>query len=120
MRELVFKNLTSKDQKRRDLYMSEAFEKDGIRTVTHKHIMYIIGHSSQIIDTHKLLGHNITLQNPPPMNIRHVFIFKKRDTKAKTESLTYDVIGRFYAVIGNELYPIAFKQSFEIDFSVIA
>jgi len=53
-------------------------------------------------------------------NIRHVFIFKKQDTKAKTESLTCDVIGRLYAVIGNELYPIAFKHSFEIDFSVIA
>lgn len=121
MRELVFKNLTSKDQKRRDLYMSEAFEKDGIRTVTQKHSMYIIGPCTQVINSQNMLGgHKITLQNPGPANMRHVFIFKKRDTKAKTETFIYNVIGRFYAVIGNELYPIAFKHSFEIVFSVIA
>ena len=116
MRELVFKNLTSGDKKRRDLFISETIEKNGIKTMTQRHSIYVIN------------GHNIFV-NPEELiqwktkacmnNRRHVFIFKKRNTKEKKDSFVCDVVGKFYAVIKNEVYSIGFKHSFEIDFQPV-
>jgi hypothetical protein len=55
---------------------------------------------------------------PPDNNTRHIFICKKHDTKLKIDIFICDVVGKFYAVIQNEVYTIGFKHSFEIDFSV--
>jgi len=114
MRELIFKNLTSKNHKRRDLYISETIDKDGVRTTTRRHSMYVVGDRSNI-KTAKALT-QCKAQTSEDSAKRHVFIFKKRDTKLKKDTFVCDVVGKFYAVVKNELYPIAFKHSFEIDF----
>ena len=114
MRELLFKNLTSTDKKRKDLYISETIEHNGVKTVTQRHSMYIINGHQTIHNTEEL----IELHSKLPVNSdrRHVFIFKKRDTKLKKESFICDVVGKFYAIVKNELYSITFKHSFEVDF----
>ena len=114
MRELVFKNLISGDKKRKDLFISETVEENGVKTVTRRHTLYIIGEHSKFNNQKEFLQ----WQKTAPMNSgkRHIFIFKKRDTKLKKDSFICDVVGKFYAVIKNELYSIAFKHSFEIDF----
>lgn len=114
MRELVFKNLISKDKKRRDLYISEVDERNGVKTVTKRHSVYIIRESRKITDQNEL----IKWQKEKSVNCkkRHVFIFKKKDTKSKKDSFICDVVGKFYAVVKDELYSIAFKHSFELDF----
>jgi len=115
MRELLFKNITSEDKKRRDLYVSETVERNGITTVTQRHSTYIIGGSNkfntleELAEWKKTIGANIEK--------RHVFIVKKHDTKLKKDIFVCDVIGRFYAVFKHDIYSIAFKHSFEIDFA---
>jgi len=114
MRELIFKNLTSENKRRKDLYISETLDKDGVRTITRRHSVYIIGNRNKVKDEKELMQHKT--QNPINTTSRHVFIFKKRDTKLKKDSFICDVVGKFYAVVKNDLYSVAFKHSFEIDF----
>ncbi len=114
MRELVFKNLTSEDKRRRDLYISETLDKNGVKTITRRHSVYIIGKRSKVKDEKELMQHKI--QAPTNTTNRHVFIFKKRKTKLKKDSCICEVVGKFYAVVKNDLYSVAFKHSFEIDF----
>jgi len=114
MRELVFKNMTSKGRRRKDLFICETVEENGVKTVTQRHSIYIInGHNK--FDSQKGLKE---WQDKVPVdyNKRHVFIFKKRDTKEKKDSFICDIVGKFYAVVKNEVYSIGFKHSFEIDF----
>ena len=114
MRELLFKNITSEDKKRRDLYVSETFERNGIQTTTQRHYTYIIGGCNkfntleELAEWKKAIGVN--------GEKRHIFVVKKHDTKLKKDIFVCDVIGRFYAVVDQDIYSIAFKHSFEIDF----
>jgi len=114
MRELLFKNITSGNKKRKDLYVSETFDKNGITTTTQRHSTYIFGSCKKFDNMEELLAwKQNTGQNA---NTRHVFIIKKRDTKLNKNMFICDVVGRFYAVCGFDIYSIAFKHSFEVDF----
>jgi hypothetical protein len=116
MRELIFKNLTSEDKRRRDLYISETLEKDGVKTVTQRHSIYVINSHNKFNSPKELMQWQSNV--PADNKMRHIFICKKHDTKLKTDTFVCDVVGKFYAVIKNEVYSIGFKHSFEIDFSV--
>lgn len=117
MRELVFKNLTSEDKKRRDLFISETIEKNGIKTITQRHSVYIIGNFARINSSEELAEWEKANVKTPKR--RHIFIVKARDTKQKKDSFLCDVIGEFYTVVKDRIYPVAFKHSFEIDFVAI-
>jgi hypothetical protein len=115
MRELLYKNITSENKKRRDLYVSETFDKDGIVTTTQRHSVYIIGASNKFKNLEELLEWKKNAGQHAGK--RHIFIIKKRDTKLNKDMFICDVIGKFYAVSGCDIYSVAFKHSFEVDFS---
>ncbi len=114
MRELLFKNITSENKKRKDLYVSETIDKNGVTTTTQRHSTYVLGTCNKFETFEKLAEWKKTTG----LNVdkRHVFIIKKRDTKFRKDMFVCYVIGRFYAVSGFDIYSIAFKHSFEIDF----
>ncbi len=114
MRELVFKNLTSENKLKRDLYLSETTEKNGVKTITKRHSMYYVDSHKKIDGANELK--EIKANIPTNVPKRHVFIFKKQDTRNKKDTFVCDIVGKFYAVVKDELYSIAFKHSFEIDF----
>ena len=117
MRELVFKNLTSENRRKKDLYITETVETSGVKTITRRHSVYIVSDHNKFKNPKELLKY----KDNTSMNYtkRHVFIFKKQDTKHKKESFVCDVVGKFYAVVKSDIYSIAFKHSFEIDFLTI-
>ncbi|MFA4992072.1 MAG: hypothetical protein WC569_05795 [Candidatus Omnitrophota bacterium] len=113
MRELLFKNITSGNKKRRDLFLSETVERNGVKTTTRRHSIYIVEGTSKF-DTLQELSE--WKKNVDATNKRHVFILKKRDSQSKKDTFICDVVGKFYAVNEQDIYAIAFKHSFEIDF----
>ena len=114
MRELLFKNITSENKKRKDLYVSETINRNGVTTTTQRHSTYILGACNKFKSLEKLAE----WKNTVDLNAekRHVFIIKKRDTKLNKYMFICDVVSRFYAVSGFDIYSISFKHSFEIDF----
>ncbi|MDP2921641.1 MAG: hypothetical protein Q8O12_04675 [Candidatus Omnitrophota bacterium] len=94
--------------------MSETFEKNGVTTTTQRRSTYILGSRSKFNTPEELAEWKKTVE--PEANKRHVFVVKKRDTKLHKDIFICDVVGRFYAVSGCDIYSIVFKHSFEIDF----
>jgi hypothetical protein len=115
MRELLFKNITSENKKRKDLFVSETFDQNGVTTTTQRRSTYIIGACNKFKSLEELLAWKKNVgQNAGK---RHVFIIKKRDTILNKDAFICDVIGKFYAVSQCDIYSVAFKHSFEVDFS---
>ena len=115
MKELLFKDITSEDKKRKDLYVSETIDKDGITTTTQRHSTYILGGRNNFKTLEEMANWKKTIGLNA--NKRHIFIIKKRDTKLGKDMFICDIVGRFYAVSGFDIYSIAFKHSFEVDFA---
>ena len=115
MRELLFKDITSGDKKRKDLYVSETVNKNGVTATTQRHSTYIIGGCNKFKTLEELAEWKKATGQTAEK--RHIFIIKKHDTKHSKDIFTCDIVGRFYAVTGCDIYSVAFKHSFEVDFT---
>ena len=115
MRELLFKDITSENKKRKDLFVSETFDQNGVTTTTQRRSTYIIGACNKFKNLEELLAWKKNVG--PNAGKRHVFIIKKRDTILNKDAFICDIIGKFYAVSQCDIYSVAFKHSFEVDFS---
>ncbi len=116
MREIVFKNLTSQDRKRKDLFISETTLEKGVQTTTQRRSIYMIkghAHYKNSMELNKFANEAQPQNNKNP---RHIFILKKHDSKTKKDTFICDVVGTFYIVVNEDVYTIAFKHSFEVDF----
>lgn len=102
MRELLFKNLTSREKRRKVFYVSEVAEKDGFLAHTRRYFIYLIKESQNIREA---------LSSP------RFYILKIRNHKEKREKLFFKVKGNFYVVNNNCLYIVYFCHSLEIELS---
>ncbi len=116
MREIVFKNLTSQDRRRRDLFISETVLENGVQTTTQRRSIYMIKNHSTYKNSAELNKFANQTQCQDGKNSRHIFILKKHDSKSKKDTFICDVVGTFYIVVNEDIYTVAFKHSFEVDF----
>lgn len=101
MRDLVFKNLTSKDKSRKVVCAREKISEDGITTRIKKHLIYAIREAAN----------NETAQKIAP----ELFIIKEKDSKGKRESFFIKMKGAMYANCNKKLLHIDFLHSLRID-----
>lgn len=104
MRDLLFKNLTSKDKSRKILSAREIINEDGIKTTIQKHLIYAIRETSD--------GENQDKRLKPEL-----FIIKEKNTKQKRESFFIKMKGGMYANSDNGLFLVNFIHSLKIDLS---
>lgn len=104
MRDLVFKNLTSRDKSRKILLAKEIINEEGILTRIQKHLIY---------DIHELKENES--QNKKIKN--ELFILKERNTKLKNESFFIKMKNSMYANSNNKVYLINFLHSLRIELS---
>jgi hypothetical protein len=105
MRDLLFRNLTSLDRKRKILASSEIFDKSGVRTVVRRHFVYIVNEVSP----------EAAVTKKPS----YLFVLKVRNTKERTEKFFCRMKGCIYAVSNNKVYVITFMHSLKICLSAI-
>lgn len=103
MRDLVFKNLTSKDKSRRILCAKERINEDGITTRIEKHLIYVIREASD--------GETANKIKP------ELFVTKEKNSEKKKESFFIKMKGGLYAHCNNKLLHISFLHSLRIDLS---
>lgn len=117
MREVVYKNLTSISSRKKDIFLQEVFEKDGLTAKTERRCLYFVRdivHLDKSDDLQKW----VTKQNEVgTINKRHFYIFKEHSDKLGEDKLICKILGNFYAVVENSVYTIAFLQSFKIRFT---
>jgi hypothetical protein len=104
MRDLVFKNLTSKNKSRRILFAKETIDENGILTRIQKHLIY---------DVHELLEG----QQREKKIESELFITKEKNSRLKTESFFIKMRSGMYANCNEKMYIVNFLQTLKIELS---
>lgn len=102
MRDLIYKNLTSGDRKKKIVATSEILDRKGIRSVIRRHFVCII----------KEMKDNNT-EGPKP----YVYILKKRNTKEQKEAFFCRLKGSLFVISNGRLFLILFMHSLKINLS---
>ena len=100
MRDLIFKNLTSNDKKRRIIASSETVDKQGVRSIIHRHFVCIV---KEVKDS--------TAERPLP----YLYVLKERNSKERKEKFFCRIKGSVYAVNDGRLLLILFMHSLRIN-----
>src|SRR4030042_7037299 len=104
MRDLVFKNLTSTSRHRRILASSEMVDKNGVRSIIHRHFVCIV---REIKDK----------QAPKPLP--YLYVLKKQNTKEQEENFFCRIKGSIYAVNKGRLFLVLYMHSLKISLSAV-
>lgn len=99
MRNLLFKNLTSNDRRKRVVSSSEITEKEGVRSVIRRHFIYIVKEVS-----------NPDIEKPKPS----LCVLKEQDTKEQRQKFFCKLKGSVLAVNRGRLFLIAFMHTLKI------
>jgi hypothetical protein len=100
MRDLLFKNITSTDRKRRIIASSEIADKQGVRTIIRRHFVYLVK---------EIQGGQI--QRPLP----YLYVLKEQKSKEQKEKFFCRIKGSVCAISNGKLYLILFMHSLKID-----
>ena len=99
MRDLLFKNLTSQDRKKRIITCSEIVDKQCIRSIIHRHFVCMV----------KEVDINQT-EKPLP----YLYVLKERDTHNQIEKFFCRIKGSVYFLYNDKLYLILYAHSLKI------
>ena len=104
MRDLLFKNLTSGDKKRRVIATSETVDKEGVRSIIRRHFVCIVK-EVKYDDAHRPLS--------------HLYVIKEHNTREQKEKFFCRIKGSVYAISSGRLFLILFAHSLKIDLATI-
>ncbi|MFH0827042.1 MAG: hypothetical protein V1923_04050 [Candidatus Omnitrophota bacterium] len=100
MRDVLYKNLTSDDKRKRMMSSSETVDKEGIRSIIKRHFICMLKEVE-----------NEELQPPTP----YLYVLKVRNTKEQKEKFFCRIKGSLFAIKEGKLYMILFMHSLKID-----
>ncbi len=104
MRDLVFKNLTSNDRKRRVVVCSEVMDKGGVRSIVRRHFVCIV---REVKDAQA--------EKPAP----YLHIVREKNSLEQREQFFCRLKGSIIAVSNERLFLITFVHSLKICLSAI-
>ncbi|MCX5707332.1 MAG: hypothetical protein NTW13_06775 [Candidatus Omnitrophica bacterium] len=104
MRDLLFKNLTSSDRKRRVIASSEITDKQGVRSIIRRHFICMI---KEVADE--------KMDRPLP----HLYVLKEHNTREQKERFFCKIKGSICAIHKGRLFLITFMHSLKIDLVAI-
>ncbi len=99
MRDLVFKNLTSQDKKRRVLASSEIMNKKGVQSVIQRHFICLV---KEVPDT--------KAAKPLPQ----LYVAREHNSFKQAERFFCKLKGSVYVICEKKLYLIAYLHSLNI------
>lgn len=99
MRDLLYKNLTSLDKRKRIIASSETLDKEGLRRVIHRHFVYMVKEVAQRDDL-----------KPSP----YVYVLKERNNVQQREKFFCRIKGSMYLAQDNKIFLILFTHSLRI------
>jgi len=105
MRDLVFKNLTSSDRKRRVVVSAETAENSGMRTQTVRHFICLV----------KEISPDKAKSRPLP----YLYVRRERNNREQRQRFFCRIKGSVYIVMNERCYLIYFAHSLKINLRVI-
>jgi len=116
MRELLFKNLTSINPRKKDIVLREIVERDGVKAQTERRCFYFIKSVENVKGQEDLQKWLSKQGASPEMSKRHFHIFKEHSDCTGEDKVICKIAGTFYAVADKRVYTIAFLHSFKARF----
>lgn len=119
MREILFKNLTGSDNRKRDLSIKEIVTGDGLVATVERRCVYFVREAIHLDDTSdvsqlsKLKAKGGLAEDP-----HHFHIFRKYDSETQEDLLICKVYGKFYIICDDNIFCISFVHSFKIRLEV--
>ncbi len=101
MRDIVLKNLTSVNKKRRIMSSSEVINQNGVETRINRNFIY------RVSEKDRLENDNV----PVPK----IYIYKNCDTKNHKSKFSYKVKGSIYLINEEKVYLVNYIHSFRLD-----
>lgn len=105
MRDLLFKNLTSVDRKKRIISSSEVVDKQGVRSIIHRHFICMVK---------EVKGEEV--KKPTS----YLYVLKEKNSKEHKEKFYCRIKGSMLAINKNKLFLIVFTHSLKIHLTAIA
>lgn len=102
MRDLLFKNLTSRDHKKRIICSLEVSDKQGVHSVIRRHFICMVK---------EINNQGTGMDKPQP----YLYVLKEKDSKEQKQKFFCKVKGSICAVNGDKLFLIVFMHSLRID-----
>ncbi|MFA4989113.1 MAG: hypothetical protein WC572_05865 [Candidatus Omnitrophota bacterium] len=99
MRDLLYKNLTSADKRRRVIASSEIMDKEGVHSVVRRHFFCLVKQA------------DAGVEKPAP----YLYVLKERNTAQKRERFFCKVKGSLLAVNRGQLLLIVFSHTLNIE-----
>jgi len=119
MREILFKNLTGSNHRKRDLTIKEIVTRNGMSATVERRCVYFVRNIVKVKDSSDLksleelkIGDEIARKKP------EFHILRKYDEATGDDKLICKVSGKFYVISDNKVYCIAFVHSFKIRLEV--
>ena len=116
MREVVFKNMTSVSSRKKDIFLQEVFEKDGVVAKTKRRCFYYIKEVMHLDDPNDLKKWLSLQGSSGAVSKRQFYIFREHSDKCGEDRLLCKILGTFYVVVESIVYTIAFLHSFRVVF----
>ncbi|MDD5136495.1 MAG: hypothetical protein PHX20_06300 [Candidatus Omnitrophica bacterium] len=116
MREVLFKNLTSLSSRKKDIFLKEVFEKDGMVARTERRCFYYIKDIKHLGSDEELQRWISQQGDAGNINKRQFHIMKEHNDAHSEDKIICKILGTFYAVINRSVYTIGFMHSFKVRF----
>ena len=116
MREVVFKNLTSIASRKKDIFLQEVFEKEGMKAKTERRCFYFIKDIKHMATDEELKKWLAAEGEAKGLNRRQFHIMKEHNDALLEDKIICKILGTFYAVINKTVYTIGFMHSFKVRF----
>lgn len=100
MRDIFIKNSTSSDKKKRKIASSEVVDKDGMRSIIHRHFVYMV---KEVKDN--------AMENPLP----YLYVLKEKQTFDNKEKFFCRIKGSMYAILEDKIFLILYMHSLKIN-----
>jgi hypothetical protein len=100
MRDLLFKNLTSDDRKKRVIASSEITDKQGVRSIVQRHLICVIKEVSS---------------DPVEKPLPYLYVLKEHNTKEHREKFFCRIKGSLLVANKNKLFLVLFMHSLKIN-----
>jgi len=100
MRDLLFKNITSEDRRKRRIAASEVSDRQGMRSVIHRHFIYMV---------REIIAEPKDIQDAPT-----VCIIKERNSREQKEKFFCKIKGSVFVLKKDRLFQVHFIHSLKI------
>ncbi len=118
MREIVYKNLTRNDHKKRDLCIKEIVTRDNMVATIERRCLYFIRDKVYIKDPGNLEELKKLKPRDDAWKKKHFHILRVHNASNDVDKLICKVAGTLYAIVGHYVMCIAFVHSLKIDLTV--